>query len=159
MLYVKLLPRSQDDTPLVFVHMPKPFATSNGSSPKDNQTFVLEWKNEIGGKGKWLDVTKLNIPETVGLTLHFSPRRTSNVIEVGKYELYNRDDKHAYRYTFGEHTLDLIWNGEKFEIRKSESKLLADDDIWRGITGNSMEDKQPDKEVKSQNPSSKVTPK
>ena len=120
MLYIKLLPR-KDDTPLVFVHMPKPFA--DGSAPQKNQTFVLERAGD-----KWRDVTKQIIPEQIDLLMHFSPRRSQAIIEVAAYERRERNDHRGKAYFFGQRTLDLFWNGSSFEIRKPDSPTLSDND-------------------------------
>jgi hypothetical protein len=112
MLYLKLLPR-KDDTPLVLVHMPKPFA--NGSTPRKNQTFILQRDG-----GKWRDVTKRVIPKQADLTMHFSPRRSTNVVEVTAYERFKRRDGRGYSYTFSDRKLDLIWDGHSFQSCKPE---------------------------------------
>lgn len=120
MLYLKLLPRNGDN-PLVLVHMPKPFA--DGSAPAKNQTFVLERDGN-----EWRDVTKRVMPKKADLTMHFSPRRTSNVIEVAAYERFKRPDGRGYSYTFSQRVLDLIWDGAVFQTRVPASKKLSDDD-------------------------------
>jgi hypothetical protein len=120
MLYLKLLPR-KDDTPLVLAHMPKPFA--DGSAPTKNQTFVLERDGS-----EWRDVTKRVMPKKADLTMHFSPRRTSNVVEVAAYERFKRQDGRGYSYTFSRRTLDLVWDGAVFQTRAPSTMKLSDDD-------------------------------
>jgi hypothetical protein len=121
MLYLKLLPR-KDNTPLVLTHMPKPFA--DGHTPARNQTFVLERDGS-----EWRDVTKRVIPKQADLTMHFSPRRASNVVEVAAYERFKRRDGRGYSYTFSHRTLDLIWDGATFRPRTPPTKKLSVDDI------------------------------
>ena len=114
MLYLKLLPR-KDDTPLVLVHMAKPFA--DGSTPRKNQTFIFERDGR-----DWRDVTGRVIPKQADLTMHFSPRRTVNVIEVAAYERFKRRDGRGYSYTFGRRKLDLVWDGLSFQVRKPTNR-------------------------------------
>ncbi len=117
MLYLKLLPRG-NNTPLVFVHMPKPYA--DGSTPRKNQTFVLE---RVGRE--WRDVTSRVIPKEVDLTLHFQPHRSKQIVEVAAYERFERQDGRGHAYRFGERRLDLIWNGASFEARKPSALKLS----------------------------------
>lgn len=121
MLYMKLLSR-KDDSPLVLVHMAKPFA--DGSTPRKNQTFVLEREGST-----WRDVTSRVMPKQADLTMHFSPRRSSNVVEVAAYERHKRQDGRGYAYWFGERKLDLVWDGTSFQIRKTANSKLTDDDL------------------------------
>ncbi len=120
MFWVKLLPR-QDQSPLVFVHMSKPFA--DGSIPGENQTFVLE----KSGKG-WEDITKKVIPRKVDMTAHFRPRRKMIEIEVAPYEKIPVKDGGKTAYGFGEHKFDLVWNGSALVVRKASSPKLSGDD-------------------------------
>lgn len=118
-LHIKLLPR-KDDTPLVFVHMGGAFLW--GCTPRSNKTFVLERDGN-----EWRDVTKTVMPKQVDLTMHLSPRRLTNVIEVAPYERFKRQDGRGYAYKCGHRKLDLVWNGESFEIRKPENVELSKD--------------------------------
>jgi len=120
MIYLKLLPR-QNETPLVFIHMPKPFA--DGSPPRKNQTFVLERVNQ-----SWRDVTNSILPKEVDLMMHFRPRRAAAVIEVAPYERRTRNDRRGSYYGFGRRQLDLAWNGSSFDIRQADSPELSNDD-------------------------------
>lgn len=118
MFYVKLLPRKQQ-LPLVFVHMPKPFA--DGNAPAKNQTFVLERKGN-----QWKDVTAEVMPKEIDLTMHFQPRRSDNVIEVAAYKTHKRQDGLGLSYDYGERKLDLVWEDGKFRSKKPDSPKLSD---------------------------------
>lgn len=120
MIFLKLLPR-KNDNPLVFVHMPKPFAGVD--APQKNQTFVLERVNQT-----WRDITSSIIPKQVDLTIHFRPRRAVTAIEVGPYEKRERNDHPGFYYDFGKRQLDLVWNGSSFEIRQARGSEFSDDD-------------------------------
>ena len=117
MLYVKLLPRD-GKTPLVLVHMPKPFAGQG--KPAKNQTYVLERDGDA-----WRDVTETTIPKEAGLDLHFRPRKGEDVVEVAEYVLFQRQDGLGAAYKFGDRKLDLVWNGSVFQVRKPESAVLS----------------------------------
>lgn len=119
MFWVKLLPRD-DQSPLVFVHMSKPFA--DASAPSDKQTFVLEKDG-----GEWKDVTMKVIPKNVDITAHFRPRRKINEIEVAPFKQFPRQDNGRAAYEFGDHTIDLVWNGSTFTIRKARTTKLSGD--------------------------------
>ncbi len=121
MLYLKLLPR-KDRAPLVLTHMPKPFA--DGKAPAKNQTFVLERDG-----GEWRDVTRSIIPKQAELTMHFSPRRTSGVVEVAAYERSKLQGGRGYSCRFGNRVIDLVWNGAAFQTRAPARKELSDDDV------------------------------
>ena len=117
MLYVKLLPRD-GKTPLVLVHMPKPFAGQG--KPAKNQTYVLERDGDA-----WRDVTETTIPKEAGLELHFRTRKGEDVVEVAEYVLFQRQDGLGAAYKFGDRKLDLVWNGSVFQVRKPESAVLS----------------------------------
>ena len=120
MFWVKLLPR-KDESPLVFVHMSKPFA--DGAVPGNNQTFVLEESSD-----GWKDVTKNVIPKEVDMTAHFRPRRKIDEIEVAPFEKIQRQDGGGSAYNFGERKIDLVWKGSAFEVRKASSSKLSGND-------------------------------
>lgn len=120
MIYLRLLPRS-DRGRLVFVHMPKPYA-SGDSPPAEDQTFVLE----ASSAGQWTDVTKNVMPASVDLTSHFSPMRSQPVIEVAAYDKILRDDGKGYYYHFGKCTEELRWNGTQFELRSVPAHPLTE---------------------------------
>ena len=117
MLYVKLLPRN-GKTPLVLVHMPKPFA-GQGKPAKD-QTFVLERDGDV-----WRDVTKATIPKEARLDLHFRPRKGEDVVEVAEYVLFERRDGLGTAYKFGTRKMDLVWDGSAFQVSKPQSVELS----------------------------------
>jgi hypothetical protein len=120
MFYLKILPRKHGGNPLVFVHMAKPFA--DGSAPRANQTFVLAWDH-----GKWTDATAEVMPAGIDLTMHFRPCRKTGVIEAAHWVKVPRHDGRGGTYIFGPRTLDLVWNGQKFERRKPAGKILSVD--------------------------------
>jgi hypothetical protein len=120
MLYLKLLPR-RNYSPLVFVHMSKPFAGK--SAPALNQTFVLEWSGV-----DWKDVTAAVMPKGIDLSMHFRPRRANLVVETAPWVKDQRNDGRQATYSFGKRTLDLVWNGRAFQSRKSGKKSLSNDD-------------------------------
>ncbi len=115
--WLKLLPQD-DEAPLVFVHMAKPFA--DGSDPARNQTFVLRRQGD-----EWLDVTEVVIPSGVDLTLHFRPSRTLDRIEVATYEPFERRDGRGKAYRFGAREFDLIWKDGSFHKAAADSPELS----------------------------------
>ncbi|HEY5893674.1 MAG TPA: hypothetical protein VIT91_10625 [Chthoniobacterales bacterium] len=119
MLFIKLLPR-KDNHPLVFVHMPKPFA--DGSKPRKDQTFVLSWTGD-----SWEDVTSKYIPKRLNLTWTFQPRRAVNQIEVAPYNRFRPKDTKRDSYTFAKPKFDLIWTGSQFDIRITKKSDLSYD--------------------------------
>ncbi|MES2438793.1 MAG: hypothetical protein V4584_06995 [Verrucomicrobiota bacterium] len=120
MFWVKLLPR-KGESPLVFVHMSKPFA--DGSVPAKDQTFVLKQTDD-----GWKDVTKSVIPKSVDLTAHFRPKRKVAEIEVAPFEKIQTKEGNRPAYDFGAHKMDLVWNGSAFDSRKAKSPKLSADD-------------------------------
>lgn len=119
MFWMKLLPQNSG-TPLVFVHMSKPF-NGGGHTPGRDQTFVLELQGN-----DWRDVTKSVVPKEADLTMHFRPRRSSAVIEVAAYESGHRlPDGSISGYGFGERKMDLIWEAGKFRVQKPGSRKLS----------------------------------
>tara|TARA_R110000850_G_scaffold60338_1_gene138572 strand:+ start:2416 stop:3063 length:648 start_codon:yes stop_codon:yes gene_type:complete len=122
MFWLKLLPKKNGKW-VVFVHMSKPFST-NGGAPEKNQTFVLQ-RNGI----EWEDVTASVIPNEVDLTMHFRPRRESNVIQVASYEQFERQDGRGLAYRFGPRKLDLVWDEGEFSVQESDSPKLFKDTI------------------------------
>jgi hypothetical protein len=118
MVWAKELPRP-GKSPLVFVHMAKPFANS-GNKPSTDQTFVLE----RDGK-EWVDVTKKVIPSTVDMTMHFRTRKNDTVIEVARWRGFERQDGRGNAWDFGERISDLRWTGEAFEVDKAAAKKLT----------------------------------
>lgn len=122
--FVKLLPRNNYTPPLVFIHMAKAFA--EGRTPVRDQTFVLEWK----GDNRWQDVTANVIPKSIDLTMHFRPRRKENLVEVAYYKRVPREDGSRKTVVdYGDRTVDLVWDGEKFHTRPADSLKLSDDDV------------------------------
>lgn len=117
MFWLKELPR-EGKTPLVFVHMAKPFA--DGSKPRANQTFVLERT----GDG-WSDVTKEVMPAEVDLTMHFRTRKKDAVIEAAAWTEFERRDGGGKAWTYGERSMDLWWVGGKLVVREPASKELT----------------------------------
>jgi hypothetical protein len=117
MVWAKELPRP-DKSPLVFVHMAKPFA--DGSKPAANQTFVMERT-----KDGWVDVTKKVMPAEVDLTMHFRTRRKDSVIEVAPWKQFERRDGRGKAWTFGSRVSDLEWKDGKFKVVKPASKTLT----------------------------------
>jgi hypothetical protein len=98
--------------------MAKPFAA--GTKPETNQTFVLEPTD----KG-WIDVTGQVIPSTIDMTMHFRTRRNDTVIEAAPWKEFERRDGRGKAYTYGERTVDLHWNGEKFTVKDAASESLT----------------------------------
>lgn len=121
MFWLKLLPKKNGKW-LVFVHMAKPFA--DGSDPNKKQTFVLQ-RNGI----EWEDVTASVMPNEVDLTMHFRPRRESNVIQVAPYERFERRDGRGLAYRFGPRKLDLVWDEGEFKAQESDSPKLFKDTV------------------------------
>lgn len=121
MFWVKLLP-VPDGSPLVLVHMAKPFA--NGATPVKNQTFVLQRV-----RGDWKDVTRRVMPKEVDLTMHFRPRRSSNVVEAAPFEKFGRQDGGGPAWRFGKRQLDLIWKNGEFQVRQAASPKLSGNDL------------------------------
>jgi len=103
-VYLKLLSRKDDD-PLVFVFMPK----------QHSRPYILERT----GKG-WLDVRKHVLPRTVDLSMDFSPRRLSNVVEVVSFK--------RTKTGMGRHVCDLVWDGAQFQMREPKNSTPSDDD-------------------------------
>lgn len=120
MFWIKLLPR-EDLSPLVFVHMAKSFA--DGRAPDMKQTFILARDG-----AEWKDVTETILPKDVDLTAHFRPRRTTNVIEIAPYKKIKRVDGRGDTYQIGDHELDLIWDGLKFDLKAASSPKLSNDE-------------------------------
>jgi hypothetical protein len=116
--WMKVLPR-KGQSPLVLIHMAKPFAT--GAAPVANQTFVLE----LGSLGRWNDVTKDVMPVDVDLTMHFRPRRMENRIEVARYEKVERKDGRGQAYKFGKREVDLIWEDGRFRVVEADGQKLS----------------------------------
>ena len=117
MLYVKVLSRD-GKTPLVLVHMPKPFA-GRGKPAKD-QTYVLERDGDA-----WRDVTEATIPKEAGLDLHFRPRRGEEIVEVAEYVRFERQDGLGAAYKFSTRMMDLVWDGTAFQVRSPASPELT----------------------------------
>jgi hypothetical protein len=117
MAWAKELPRP-GKTPLVFVHMAKPFA--DGRNPGGDQTFVVQ----RAGDG-WTDVTKQVMPPDVDLSMHFRTRQKDTVIEVALWKQINRSDGRGKAWIFGSRVADLHWSGERFVARKPESEVLT----------------------------------
>lgn len=118
MIWLKILPRT-NKSPVVLVHMAKPFAAGGGGRLFANQTFVLERDGE-----QWKDVTQTTIPATIDLTTHhFRTRKEDTVIEVAPWKAELAKDR--YIWIFGERLMDLWWDGEKFTIKEAASKVLT----------------------------------
>lgn len=117
MVWAKELPRP-GKSPLIFIHMAKPFG--NGDKPATNHTFVLE----SSGK-KWMDVTKKVIPSTVDMTMHFRTRKNDTVIEVARWQEFERQDGQGKAWNFGERISDLRWTGEAFDVDKAAAMKLT----------------------------------
>lgn len=119
MFWIKLLSR-KSGSPLVLVHMSKPFAA--GRAPAKDQTFILERDGN-----DWKDATSSVVPKGVDLTMHFRPQRSTNIIEVASWKQIQRADGRGLAYGFGERKLDLRWDGRTFQIRKPGSLKLSND--------------------------------
>lgn len=117
MVWAKELPRP-DKSPLILVHMAKPFA--DGRKPGKDQTFVLE----RDGKG-WSNVTSTVMPAEVDLTNHFRTRKKDTVIEVAPWKEFERRDGRGRAYTYGDRVMDLRWTGNEFVIEKAPSRELT----------------------------------
>lgn len=117
MVWAKELPR-QDKTPLIFVHMAKPFA--DGRKPGKDQTFVLE---RVGKD--WTDVTERIFPSNVDMTMHFRTRKQGTVIEVAPWKEFERGDGRGKAWTYGERVMNLRWTGMEFVVEKASSKELT----------------------------------
>lgn len=118
MVWVKLLPRDGRN-PLVFVHMPKPYADVE-STPDNSQTFVLERDGN-----DWIDVTADVIPEGVDPTMHFRPRRTKDEIQVASWEKFERRDGRGEAYRYGPRIIDLVWKEGQFITRQPDGEKLS----------------------------------
>ena len=117
MIWAKVLPRP-DRTPLLFVHLPKPFA--DGKKPRLGQTFVLEKR-----KGGWVEVTEEIMPDGLDLTLHFRTRREDTVVEVANWKEIERADGRGTAWVFGDRVKDLHWSGERFLVEPAASPNLT----------------------------------
>ncbi|MDB6072211.1 MAG: hypothetical protein JWL81_3382, partial [Verrucomicrobiales bacterium] len=129
MAWAKELPRP-NKSPLIFVHMPKPFAKPV-IPPGAEQTIILERQATILGM-KWRDVTQQVMPEGVDRNLHFRSRREDTTIEAGEWNHVPSRDGAGKIWTFGTRVADLHWNGERFEVRKPASKKLTES--WKTDT-------------------------
>ncbi|WP_193210933.1 hypothetical protein [Luteolibacter marinus] len=121
MFWIKLLSRGESRTPLVFVHMAKPFAA--GGEPAVDQTFVLA----PAGRGEWEDVTASVMPAGIDLTMHFRPHASDEVIEAAAYERFERRDGRGFAYRFGKRELDLVWENGGFRAGAPLGKELSRD--------------------------------
>lgn len=121
---LKLLPR-EGDTPLVFVHMGKPFAT--GAAPAKEHTVILK----LNGKD-WEDVTESLWPKEVDRTMHFAPQRETNVIEVKAWKAYKTQGGQVApegdpAYSYGETKWEMVWGGRGgFQVREPAKKPAPD---------------------------------
>ena len=117
MIWAKELPRP-DKTPLILVHMAKPFA--DGRKPEEDHTVVLE-----RGENGWKDVTKEVMPADVDMKMHFRTREDDTVVEVAPWKEIDRRDGRGKALVYGSRVMDLHWSGERFIAKEPESKVLT----------------------------------